>query len=51
MEQDELYVLMGAMVETSLAQRFKEALGKVKTDDAIKVFIEMVADGKIKMEE
>lgn len=49
-DDNEIFILLGAMVEKSLADRFKEQLGTVKTDEAIRLFIEMVAEGKLKLE-
>ena len=47
MEDNPIYTLLGAVVEQSVAQRFKERIGNADPDEVLGTFIEMVADGYI----
>lgn len=47
MEQGNVYVVLGAVVEGSIASKFKEKIGKAEPDEVIKALIEMVASGEI----
>lgn len=49
MEDSPIYTLLGAVVEQSVANRFKERIGKADPDEVLGTFIEMVADGYIKI--
>lgn len=47
MEQGNVYVVLGAVVEESIASKFKEKIGKAEPDEVIKALIEMVAFGEL----